>query len=106
MNESERRKEERFDLKLPAKLSWTGEDNKQESFELMTSNICAGGAYFLTDRPMSEGTEVKIDLILEIDRLHEIGSRRSHIHVSGSVIRTDQQGVAVCFDRKYKILPH
>ena len=56
---------------------------------------------------MSKGTELKMDLILELDRLHELGGRQSHIHVSGLVIRTDQQqGMAVCFDRKYKISPH
>ncbi|MDH3875172.1 MAG: PilZ domain-containing protein [Desulfobacteraceae bacterium] len=106
MNESDRRKMERFDLKLPTKLSWTGRDNEQKSVELMTNNICAGGAYLLTDRPLSKGTEVEIDLILELDRLLELRGQQSHINVSGSVIRTDQRGMAVCFDREYNISPY
>jgi PilZ domain len=97
------RKMARFDLKLTACLLATGNGEKGKSIELMTRNICSGGAYFLTDRPMPKGTEVEMDLILELDRLHELGSRQSHIHVSGSVIRTDHQGMAVCFDRKYTI---
>ena len=107
MNESDRRKMERFDLKLPTKLSWAGKDNRQESVELMTNNICAGGAYLETRRPLPQGTQVKMDLILQLDWLREYGERRqSHIEVSGTVIRTDQQGMAICFDRKYRISPH
>ena len=106
MNESGRRKMERFDLKLPTKLSWVGEDKEHKLVELMTSNICAGGAYFITKIPLPKGTEVKMDLILKLDRLHELGGRQSHIDVSGFVTRTDQQGMAVCFDQKYKILPN
>lgn len=107
MAETDIRKMTRFNLELTAYLSVTDNGEKDKSIALMTSNICAGGAYFLTDRPMSKGTELKMDLILELDRLHELGGRQSHIHVSGLVIRTDQQqGMAVCFDRKYKISPH
>jgi hypothetical protein len=100
------RKAARFDLELTACLSAADNGEQDKSIKLMTSNICAGGAYFLTDRPMSKGTEVKMDLILDLDRFYELESRQSHIHVSGSVIRTDRQGMAVCFDRKYKISPH
>ena len=96
---------ERFKLKLPIKLSWTGKGNKHESIELMTSNICAGGSYLLTDRPLLKGTRVRIDLILGLDRIHELRDRRSHIDVSGFVTRTDHQGMAICFDKNYKISP-
>jgi hypothetical protein len=106
MAETNMRNMERFDLELTAYLSVADNGEKGKSIELMTSNICAGGAYFLTDRPMSKGTEVKMDLILELERLHALWGRQSHIHVSGFVIRTDQQGMAIRFDRKYKISPH
>jgi len=105
MIEFDRRKLERFDLKLPAKLSWSGKDKKHESIELMTDNICSGGAYLAMENPLPKGTEVKMGMILNLDRLHELGGRQSHIHVSGSVIRNDQQGMAICFDSKYKISP-
>jgi hypothetical protein len=106
MAETKIRKMARFDLKLTACLSVTGNGEKGKSIELMTGNICSGGAYFLTDRPMPKGTEVEMDLIFELDRFHELGNRQSHIHVSGSVIRTDHHGMAVCFGRKYKISSH
>ena len=106
MNESDRRKMERFELKLPTKLTWTGKDKEQKSIELMTSNVCAGGAYLMTNSPLPMGTRVKTAITLNLDRLSELKHRLSVVNVSGDVIRTDQQGMAIRFDRKYKILPH
>ncbi len=106
MNESDRRKMERFNLKLPTKLYWVGKDNEQESFELMTSNICAGGAYFITNRALSKGTEVKLDLILELKKHYELIGWQSHLNVSGFVTRADHQGMAICFDNNGKISSH
>ena len=106
MIESDRRKMERFDLKLPTKLHWTGKDKKQESIELITSNVCAGGAYLITKNPLPNGTHVKMNLTLQSDKLYELRSRLLIIDVSGSVIRTDHNGMAICFDRNYNIIPH
>jgi hypothetical protein len=106
MNESDRRKMERFDLKLPTMLFWTGKDKEQESIELMTDNVCAGGTYLKTNSPLPEGTEVKMNLTLQTDRLPGSRSRLSIVDVSGHVIRTEPHGMAICFNRNYKILPH
>ena len=106
MNESDRRKMERFELKLLTKLSWAGKDNQQESIELVTNNICAGGAYFITKRVLPRGTEIKLNLILESSKHHELRGRQSHIDVSGIVTRTDHQGMAICFDKNYEISSH
>jgi hypothetical protein len=103
MNKSDRRKMERFDLNLPAKLSWTGKYKDQKSIELMTNNICAGGAYLITDRPIPKGTDIKMDLILKLDRLNEFEGQQTNIDISGFVIRTDQQGMAIRFNKKYSI---
>lgn len=44
MAETNLRKMARFDLELTAHLSATDKGEKDRSFELMTRNICAGGA--------------------------------------------------------------
>jgi len=98
-----RRKMERFDLELPAYLRIVDKDIKQESLKFITSNICSGGAFFRTEKPLSVGTDVKIDIILPLNKFKNGRSKTSHIDVSGSVIRTDQQGMAICFDKNYKI---
>lgn len=96
---------DRFDLELPAWISVTDENGKPETFKVVTRNICAGGAYLQTDKPLPVGTEVEMDLILPLDRLHKLGARPSRIDVSGAVVREESQGVAVSFDKRYQISP-
>jgi hypothetical protein len=101
--EIEKRKMERFDLKIPIYLSVTDKSNKHESLKFITTNICSEGAFFKTEKPLSVGTDVKLDIILPLNKFKNVKSKISHIDVSGSVIRTDQQGMAICFDKNYKI---
>ena len=101
----ERRNMERFDLELSALLSMVDESGNQRAFEAITSNICSGGAFFKTDNPLPVGTDVKINLILPLEKFKTGQRNRSRIDGSGSVIRTDQQGMAVCFDKRYRIEP-
>ena len=97
---------ERFDLELPALLSMLNESGKHQAAEFIISNICAGGAFFKTDRPLPINTDVKMDLILPLQSFTDTIGKRSHVDVSGTVIRTDDQGMAVCFDNKYRINPY
>jgi len=103
----ERRNVERFHLELPALLSMNNDKSANpRAFEVITSNICSGGAFFKTDTPLSLETDVKMDLILPIEKFKTGKDKRTRIHVSGFVIRTEKQGMAVCFDRKYLIEPY
>ena len=106
VNFIEKRELERFTLALPALLSLMDEKEKQRSFEVMISNICSGGALFKTDHPLSVGTDVKMELILPLNKFKKYGGKRSRVDVSGSVIRTSEQGMAVLFDKKYRIMPY
>ena len=105
MAEIERRKMERFSLEVPAMLSIADKSEQPMAFEVMTDNICAGGAFFITDKHMSVGTDVKMDLILSLKVNNNIEDKKTHIDITGRVIRTDERGVAVCFDKKYNISP-
>ena len=107
----ERRKLERFTLKLPAKIETVISGQGKRIFDLQTSNICAGGAFFPTTQPIAEGTRVKIDLFLSIDKLKAIldklklGGQAPHIRVKGTVVRSESAGMAVCFNEDYQIIP-
>jgi len=103
----ERRNVERFHLELPALLSMNADKSATpRAIEVITSNICSGGAFFKTDNPLSVGTDVKMDLILPIEKFKTGKDKRARIHVSGFIIRTEKQGMAMCFDRKYFIEPY
>jgi hypothetical protein len=97
---------ERFSFELPALLSTVDKSGQPKAFEVMTKNICAGGAFFITDKPLSVGTDVKMDLIISLKKVNKISNKKAHINVSGSVIRTDEKGMAICFDEKYTISPY
>jgi hypothetical protein len=103
----EKRRLERYDLRLPAKIDALASDEETEVLNLMTSDVCAGGAFFHTKEPLPEGTEVKIDLVLPLDRL-EVKDDFTHafINVTGTVVRSGPKGMAICFKNDYRIRPH
>ena len=105
--EYENRKMERFSLDLAGLLSVSGKA-KEKKRELKTVDICAGGAFFSTSEPIPLGAEVSVNLILPLDRFKELKTKKALIKVNGKVIRREQNGLAVCFDSRYKIspLPH
>jgi hypothetical protein len=105
MIEFERRKIGRFSLELPTYLSIINGKINSKSIKLVTSNICSEGAYFKTEEPLLVKTEVKLDIIFPLDKFNNVKGEVSHVEVTGFVIRTDQQGMAICFDKEYKIAP-
>ncbi len=100
-----RRQFERFALELPAKLEVEATAQKDEPSSLKTSNISAGGAFFHTARPLSEGTKVKLNIILAIDKLKKLTGSQCHIKVKGEVVRSDEKGMAIRFQGNYKMIP-
>jgi len=103
----ERRKLERFDLHIPATIELLITKRDKELIRLLTKNVCSGGAYFHTTKPLPENTQVKIDLILPLDKLKTLKDERKHalIKVTGKVLRSEQEGMAVCFEKDYQIHP-
>ena len=102
---NERRKLERFDLRVPAKIEVVGNDQVKETFNLVTKDICAGGAFFDSTKSLPQNTQVEVELALEFNTLKNPATRWTQIKVSGSVLRSEKKGMAVCFDSGYKILP-
>ena len=94
---------ERFDLKLLANIAFNNKAEQKSTVELMTRNICAGGAYLETSTPLPKGTEVDIDLFLPLKKFKDLDAEKAHIAVSGEVIRTDRDGMAICFDHRFQI---
>lgn len=100
-----RRKLERFSLKAPAKIISIDSKRKKSAFDLETSDICAGGAFFHTSCSMPAGTQVEVVVALPLDKLEILkdSSKQVHLRISGKVVRTEAEGIAVCFDQDYRI---
>jgi hypothetical protein len=45
------------------------------------------------------------ELVMPLDRLKTVEADRVLVKISGAVIRADEKGMAVCFDKKYTITP-
>jgi hypothetical protein len=54
-----KRKQERFDLAISAFVK-LADEQADEPIEVITRDICSGGALFHTDQPMDVGTEVNV----------------------------------------------
>ena len=106
-NTKNKRAYERFDLSVPARLGIVGPDQtiKDEEVSLTTSNICAGGAFFATGNPLPDGTRLKLDLVISVDKLKEMLDSHCRIIIEGEVVRTESEGIAVRFEEDYEIMP-
>lgn len=102
----DKRAYERFDLEIPVRIGIVGSDQAGAAeLDLTTRNICAGGAFFHTEEPLPEGTRLKIDFVLSIEKLKEMLDSYCRIKVEGEVVRNEKGGIAVRFDEDYEIIP-
>jgi len=102
---AEKRRLERFDLELPTTIELLTSDQEKSLLNLLTTNICSGGAYFHTTQPLPNGTQVKIDLVLPLDKLRKLKDehKQAYIKVTGTVLRSESEGMAIFFDEDYQI---
>ena len=76
-NTVEHRKMERFSIQLPAQLLPVEDAEEQEAIEVLTSDVCAGGAFFQTDQPLPLGAEVKVKMVLPLDELKKLEGKKT-----------------------------
>lgn len=118
MNNPEKRNMERFSIQLNAnliKLSKDGEISQPPELNaplelstplaLSTNDICAGGAFFKTDSPLPVGSDVEVDLVLPFETLKALSSDQIRVRVTGAVLRSNAEGMAVVFDKGFEIIP-
>ncbi len=100
----ERRKYERFDLRLPGKIEVLT-SGKQESLDVLTGDISACGGFFHSAKPVPENAHVKIELIVNSKRLDELTGAQGLISVEGTVVRSGLKGMAIWFHENHQIMP-
>ena len=101
----ERRKLERFQLHVPAKIELTDASGHHETLQLETKDISADGAYIVSSEPITEGADIRLEMILSVEKLKDLigADKKVELKLQGHVIRSDSNGVAVQFNRKYHI---
>ncbi len=90
-----RRKFERFEINAPATLEVNGQDNR--TLQLHTKDISAGGAYFQSAEPLDQGVKVTAEIIIPNETITNLTGTEFQLKVHGTVVRTDDGGMAVRF---------
>ncbi len=101
----EKRKVERFNLQLEAFISLPGEAGQADAGNLMTRDVSMNGAFLVTDAPLPVGSKVNVDMVLTLAGKEKQNTQQAWIKASGKVLRADNQGMAVAFDDRSRILP-
>ena len=103
----ERRREQRFDLRLPARLETLSRhpDQTPVVLNLVTRDISSCGAFFPTEGALDIGTRVQVALVLIPERPRTSEVKRALIEVTGRVLRKEVMGMAVDFEKGYKLAP-
>ena len=101
----ERRKLERFQLHVPTKIELADVSGHKETLQLESKDISADGAFFVSSKPICEGAHVKLEMVLSVEKLKDLIGiyNKVELKLEGHVIRSDSDGVAVLFNRKYHI---
>ncbi|HEA69510.1 MAG TPA: PilZ domain-containing protein [Desulfobacterales bacterium] len=105
MKPGEKRKLERFKLQLLSHITVRGKGKDIKTIKLLTQDVSSGGAFFKTPDPLSVGTRVDLDLVIKIDRLKNIAGNSALVNLTGTIIRTHEEGMAICFDENFQISP-
>jgi hypothetical protein len=99
----ERRRFERFQLRLPVRMEVII-SGKRQIFDLETKDISAAGVFIETSERFSEGTPVQLSMTLSSNRIQELTGSQSLIKVKGIVARSAPTGLAVSFAGRKEIL--
>jgi c-di-GMP-binding flagellar brake protein YcgR len=116
---NERRNQERFFLDIQAKISFRFTDDEAEEFlETVAADISAGGAFLQTETSLPLASKVKVEFLLSIENLKKLkfilsvdtlrnlsGQHHVWVQATGVVIRQQEAGVAVIFDKNYQLTP-
>jgi len=99
----EKRKLERFGLCLQGTVvAETQRWSVSAGVSVLTRDISSGGAFFTTGNPFPVGTPVKVNLLMALAAKFPRLASRPFLQVTGTVVRTDADGMAVSFKNNHR----
>ena len=101
---SEKRKVERFELHIEALCKVHDDEIGDKTHTLLTDNISSEGAFLRTTNPLPVGTNIDLNFLLSQGELRsDTKETKINIWTSGKVVRTDEMGMALEFEKLYKV---
>ncbi len=101
----ERRRLERYALRTATTVEADQESGRPQLYHVVTRDVSSGGAFVVTPEPLAEGKTVRMEMLLPFDTLTRMLGKSGKVLVSvqGTVVRTDERGMAVAFSGKHRI---
>ncbi|MBW2491483.1 MAG: PilZ domain-containing protein [Deltaproteobacteria bacterium] len=99
----ERRQFERFTIPLPVRLE-TMTTTRKRVFDLETRDISASGTFIPALTSFPKGTGFIMDFTIPSDNFKEFKYVKSLRGLTGTMVRSTSEGVAIHFDRECYIM--
>lgn len=101
----EKRTIKRFALQVEAKCCFDNLQSKAaETEKCFTKNISSKGAFLLTHQSLPVGAKVGIHFFIPLPPTSETANPTTVIKTIGKVVRTTNEGMAVCFNSRCRIV--
>ncbi|MFH1081645.1 MAG: PilZ domain-containing protein [Pseudomonadota bacterium] len=102
---NDKRKFERFDITAPARIEILKPGENGGKILLETHNLSAGGIFIKSARLLPEGSPVKMEILLHFSEpeTQTPPDSATVIVVTGHIIRSTDEGMAICFNDDYDI---
>ncbi len=102
----DKRKFERLHIEVPARIKVLSSGDKNDPLVLQTKNVSAGGAFVGTKQLLPEDTNIEIEIFLLSEEVQELddADKGNVLIVTGQVIRSGPDGIAIRFNEDYDIL--
>jgi hypothetical protein len=101
----EKRKIKRFTMALPSIVWPQTENSEMPPLYLISRDVSSNGAFFLTPTSLDAGTRVGVILFLELGASTQQKASKAQVTLNGIITRVEKEGMAVCFEKKFKISP-
>jgi hypothetical protein len=99
---TEKRKVERFDLQIETIVQIQDESGMDRTQRLFTRDISSNGVFLKSNNPLPIGTMIDLNFLLSLNELNvDSANKAVTINTSGIIIRTEEQGFAVQFDKQH-----
>lgn len=104
----EKRKYERFNIDVPVRVEVMSPEGDSETLKLETMNVSAEGAFLKPERPLREGTQVRVEIELSFEELKSASDPDGVLIIAatGLVVRSGREGTAIHFCEDYDIKPY
>ena len=98
-----KRMRERFNIQAKCLISTDSANNGRETNGLLVTNISTSGVFLQTDQPLPIGTELIVNNVHLLNGWKRDGEDNIVTKVAGHVLRIDERGMAIRFDKDYPV---